>query len=95
MPQAKWNGVVIADAAAGDVVQLEGNTYFPAGSIKNEYVKETKENYTCPWKGTCNYYDIVVDGKTNPGAAWVYRTPKDAAKQIAGFYAFWKGVQIG
>jgi uncharacterized protein (DUF427 family) len=35
-----------------------------------------------------------VDGKENPNAAWYYPTPKDAAKQIAGRVAFWKGVQI-
>ena len=27
-------------------------------------------------------------------AAWYYPTPKDAAKQIAGRIAFWKGVVV-
>jgi uncharacterized protein (DUF427 family) len=30
----------------------------------------------------------------NPDAAWYYPSPKDAAKQITGRVAFWKGVQV-
>ncbi|MCH8929698.1 MAG: DUF427 domain-containing protein [Proteobacteria bacterium] len=48
----------------------------------------------CPWKGTANYYNIDVDGETNPDAAWHYPDPKDAASEIRGRIAFWKGVQI-
>ena len=49
---------------------------------------------TCPWKGTANYYDIEVNGKKNPAAAWYYAEPKTAAAQIRGHVAFWKGVQV-
>ncbi|WP_425299623.1 DUF427 domain-containing protein, partial [Providencia rettgeri] len=35
-----------------------------------------------------------VDGQVNTDAAWYYPAPKDAAKQIAGFIAFWNGVQV-
>ena len=40
--------------------------------------------------GTCNYYD-VSDGKgaVKPGGAWVYKTPKEAAKEIANHVAFY------
>ena len=48
----------------------------------------------CGWKGLANYYDIVVSGQRNAGAAWYYAQPKDAAKHIAGYVAFWKGVKI-
>lgn len=37
---------------------------------------------------------IVVEGKTNPDAAWYYPAPKDAARQIAGYVAFWRGIQV-
>jgi uncharacterized protein (DUF427 family) len=36
----------------------------------------------------------VVNGETNKDAAWYYPQPKDAAKEIAGYFAFWKGVKI-
>jgi uncharacterized protein (DUF427 family) len=48
----------------------------------------------CPWKGTASYYDVVVDGKRNEGAAWFYPTPKEAAANIKDHVAFWKGVTV-
>jgi hypothetical protein len=33
-------------------------------------------------------------GNTNTDAVWVYREPKDAAKEIAGYVAFWRGVEV-
>ncbi|NCU91870.1 MAG: DUF427 domain-containing protein, partial [Synechococcaceae bacterium WB7_1B_046] len=48
----------------------------------------------CGWKGTASYYNIVVDGKVNENAAWFYANPKEAAKQIKGRVAFWKGVVV-
>jgi uncharacterized protein (DUF427 family) len=48
----------------------------------------------CPWKGTASYYSLVVDGATNRDAAWYYPEPKDAAAEITGRVAFWKGVTV-
>ncbi len=45
-------------------------------------------------KGTANYYTVEVNGKSNPDAAWYYADPKSAAKNIAGYVAFWKGVEV-
>jgi uncharacterized protein (DUF427 family) len=36
----------------------------------------------------------VVDGAVNANAAWYYPEPKDAATEIKGRVAFWKGVQV-
>jgi uncharacterized protein (DUF427 family) len=41
-----------------------------------------------------SYNNVVVDGKINADAAWYYPTPKVAARQIAGYVAFWRGVQV-
>ncbi|KAJ3114003.1 hypothetical protein HDU96_002647 [Phlyctochytrium bullatum] len=92
MPKAEWNGVVIAES--DHVEKVEGNLYFPASAIKKEYFKESNTHTTCGWKGVASYYTVVVNGKENPDAAWYYPTPKDAAKNIAGHIAFWKGVQV-
>jgi len=92
MPKAIWNGAVIAESTQCEVV--EGNQYFPPASINRQYFKESNTHTTCGWKGVASYYTIEVDGKTNPDAAWYYPTPKDAAKNITGYIAFWKGIQI-
>ena len=40
------------------------------------------------------FRSVVVDGNVNKNAAWYYPEPKDAAKQIMGRVAFWKGVKV-
>ena len=92
MYQASWNGRVIAESE--DTVVVEGNHYFPAESVKSEYLVDSETTTFCGWKGDCNYYSLSVDGKENPDAAWVYREPYPKAKEIAGRIAFWKGVAV-
>jgi len=92
MPTARWNGKVIAESAEHHVV--EGNVYFPPQAIRREFFKESPTHTTCGWKGEASYFHVVVDGKTNEDAAWYYPAPKEAAKEIAGHVAFWKGVEV-
>ncbi|BAU09896.1 hypothetical protein LEP3755_03720 [Leptolyngbya sp. NIES-3755] len=92
MPRAIWNGAVLAESDRTEVV--EGNQYFPPDSIKPEYFQDSSTHTTCGWKGVASYYNLVVDGQTNKDAAWYYPTPKDAAKNITGYIAFWKGVKV-
>lgn len=92
MPKAIWNGTVVAES--DKCVVVEGNQYFPPDAIKSEYFQPSEKRTTCPWKGQAHYYTLVVDGKTNPDAVWVYPEAKDAAKNIEGYYAFWRGVQV-
>ena len=90
--KAIWNGAVIAESNATEVV--EGNHYFPADTVKREYFKDSGTHTVCSWKGTASYYTLDVNGKQNPDAAWYYPEPKDAAKNITGYVAFWKGVEV-
>ena len=94
MPKALWNGAVIAQAGLDDVRMVEGNVYFPPENVDHTYLRESRTNTVCGWKGTASYYDLVVDGETNRDAAWYYPSPKAAAEEIAGYVAFWKGVEI-
>jgi uncharacterized protein (DUF427 family) len=92
MPKAIWNGVTLAQSDQCE--KVEGNSYFPPDSISKEYFKESTTHTTCPWKGVASYYNVEVDGQVNKDAAWYYPTPKDAAKNITGYIAFWKGVKV-
>ena len=92
MPKATWNGTVLAESDA--TIVIEGNHYFPASAIRTEHLKPSATHTVCAWKGTASYYTIEVDGKQNPDAAWYYPEPKNAAKEIAGYVAFWKGVKV-
>jgi uncharacterized protein (DUF427 family) len=37
---------------------------------------------------------VVVGGEVNSDAAWYYPEPKDAAGEIRGRVAFWRGVRV-
>lgn len=92
MPKAIWNGAVLAES--DKCVVVEGNQYFPADAINKQYFKESSTHTTCPWKGVASYYTIEVEGKENKDAAWYYPTTKEAAKNIEGYVAFWRGVKV-
>lgn len=90
--KATWGGAVLAES--GETVSVEGNHYFPAESINRDYFGESATHTTCPWKGKASYYNVVVNGETNEDAAWYYPEPKDAAAEIKGHVAFWRGVKV-
>ena len=92
MAKATWNGTVLAESEKYEVV--EGNVYFPPEAVRGERLRASSTHTTCPWKGVASYYDVVVDGQVNKDAAWYYPEPKDAARNIRGHVAFWKGVQV-
>jgi uncharacterized protein (DUF427 family) len=90
--KAVWKNTVIAES--DDTVMVEGNHYFPESSLKREFISFSNHKTSCPWKGQASYYSINVHGDVNPDAAWYYAEPKDAAANIKGRVAFWKGVQV-
>ncbi|MSR13999.1 MAG: DUF427 domain-containing protein [Gammaproteobacteria bacterium] len=92
MAKAIWNGAVIAESPVHEVV--EGNVYFPPEALNQEFVRASETYTVCGWKGTASYYDIVVNGEVNRDACWYYSTTKDAAKNIEGYVAFWRGVEV-
>jgi uncharacterized protein (DUF427 family) len=92
MVRATWNGQVIAES--DDTVVVEGNHYFPRDAVRYDVLVASDTTSVCHWKGTASYYSLVVDGQQNTDAAWYYPTPKDAAAEITGRVAFWKGVQV-
>lgn len=92
MAKATWNGAVLAES--DDIVTVEGNAYFPASSMKAEFFRPSNHHTTCGWKGVASYHDVVVGDAVNANACWYYPTPMEAAKEIAGRVAFWKGVKV-
>lgn len=92
MKTATWNDTVVARSA--ETVVVEGNHYFPVEALERAHVRASNHTTTCPWKGIAHYYDVVVGDAVNANAAWFYPEPKQAAEQIRGRVAFWKGVKV-
>lgn len=89
---ARWGGEVIAES--DDVIVVDGHSYFPAGSVDMAFLRQSAHESICGWKGTANYYDIVVGDEVNTNAAWYYATPSPAASRVSGRIGFWKGVRV-
>ena len=86
------DGTVIAES--DDIVEVEGNAYFPLTSLRQEYVRGSDTHTTCPWKGRASYYTLKVGEDLNRDAAWFYPEPKSGAEAVAGRVAFWRGVEV-
>lgn len=94
MIRAVWNGTVIAEAER--TRRIEGNHYFPPGSLRREYLTDSPTRTLCPWKGIARYYQLTVDGRVNPNVAWYYPHPWPLARLlgIKNHVAFGNGVRI-
>jgi uncharacterized protein (DUF427 family) len=92
MAKAIWEATVLADS--DKTIEVEGNQYFPADTMRSDFFKPSSTHTECPWKGTASYYDVEVNGKLNHDAAWYYPEPKPAAREIKNYVAFWRGVTI-
>lgn len=92
MARAVWNGVVVAES--DDVVVVDRYVYFPWDGIRWDHLEASAQRSRCFWKGTASYFDVVVDEKVNPDAAWWYPEPSAAASMVKGRVGFWHGVRI-
>ncbi len=90
--KAIWKGTVLAES--NDTIVVEGNHYFPAGSLVMGHFRPSETHSRCPWKGTASYHDVVVGSETNKDAAWFYPEPSEKAANIKDRVAFWKGVSV-
>lgn len=90
--KATWNGAVIAQS--DDTVVAEGNHYFPASSLRREYVTFSNHKTSNPVNGEACYYSLLVDGEMLTNAVWYYPQPKPDAQLLKDRVAFGNGVKI-
>ncbi|MDR2999106.1 MAG: DUF427 domain-containing protein [Microbacterium sp.] len=97
--KAVFAGTVLADADESELVQIEGNYYFPPSTVHPAALIESPTPYTCPWKGACQYYSVVVDGEKHEDLAWAYPEPYPSAIErvgtdFSGYVAFSPEVEV-
>ncbi|WP_305908922.1 DUF427 domain-containing protein [Methylomarinum sp. Ch1-1] len=90
--KAIWKNSLIAES--DDIIEVEGNCYFPAASVNHQFLRASNSHTVCPWKGEASYYDVVVGNDVNRDAAWYYPEPKAKALNIKNRIAFWRGVEV-
>jgi uncharacterized protein (DUF427 family) len=97
--KAVWKDQVIAEAPKEELIYIEGNWYFPPGSVQQDYLEKSPTPYTCPWKGVCQYFNVTKDGQSSADNAWSYPEPKPSAidtvkKDFSNYIAFWRDVRV-
>jgi uncharacterized protein (DUF427 family) len=97
--KAIWNNQVIAEADKGQLIYIEQNWYFPPTSVKQKCLRKSDTLYTCPWKGTCQYFDVGMNEQWSHDSAWSYPSPKPTAidivkKDFSDYVAFWRDVTV-
>jgi uncharacterized protein (DUF427 family) len=97
--KATWKDQVIAEADRKDLIYIEGNWYFPPSSIKKDFLTKSSTPYTCPWKGVCQYFNIVKGDDVSKDSAFSYPKPLPSAidqvkKDFSNYVAFWQDVTV-
>lgn len=97
--KAIWNETVIAEAPKEDLIYIEGNWYFPPSRVKMELLQKSPTPYTCPWKGVCQYFTVVIGDQKTVDNAWSYPEPKQSAidtvkKDFSNYVAFYRDIRV-
>lgn len=93
MARAVFDGVVLAESQ--DVRVVEGTTYFPRSSVKDDVLVESPTTSRCPWKGKARYWHVVGETETATDAAFAYEKPWPLARRlVTDRIAFWRDVEV-
>jgi uncharacterized protein (DUF427 family) len=92
--KATLNGNLIAQS--DDIVEAGGYAYFPAAAVKRDLLEKapkTASDLECPHG--VQFYDVVLDGRRHPRAAWRYEAPRPGMSKVADRFGFWEEVKVG
>lgn len=92
MLRAIYQGHVLAETPR--TVRVEFNHYFPADSVRREFLGDSPTTATCPWKGIAHYYNLITTDGVDPDGAWYYARPSPLARRITGHVAFGSDVWL-
>ena len=84
---------VVADS--DDIIETHGYSYFPRAAVRMDWLEKTDktaDDLTCPHG--VQFYDVVIDGKRHPRAAWSYEKPRPEMSQVANRFGFWEDVEV-
>ena len=92
--KATVDGIVIADS--DEIVANDKYQYFPRAAVRMDLLEKTEKTASdlrCPHG--VQFYDVVVDGRRHPRAAWSYEAPQPSKAAVDHLMGFWKDVTVG
>lgn len=88
---AKLDGTLLARSNQAKVMyetRLPPTIYFPRDDVRVQLGSATDLQTFCPFKGTANYFDLVLSGRTFSNAVWSYANVLSESRGIEGHVAF-------
>jgi uncharacterized protein (DUF427 family) len=92
--KARLKDRVIAES--DDIVAHGGYHYFPISVVRMEWLEKapkTESDHDCPHG--VQFYDLAIEGKRYPRAAWIYEAPRHSMRHVADRFGFWEDVAVG
>ena len=83
-------------AQTDDIVAGGGYHYFPISVVRMERFEKaakTESDHACPHG--VQFYDVVINEKRYPRAAWIYEAPRPSMRLVANRFGFWEDVEVG
>jgi uncharacterized protein (DUF427 family) len=90
----RFNGQVVAETQRAKRVLETSHPpvyYIPPEDVRSDCLRQSDRTTLCEWKGRATYWDVTVDGRTAPNAAWSYPEPTPAFEAIRDHLAFYPG----
>ena len=87
-------GRVVADTVQGFRVLETSHPptyYLPPQDCATELFRPSGRRTMCEFKGTAQYFDLLIGGEARPSAIWRYVDPTPGFVAIAGFFSFYAG----
>lgn len=91
--EVEYSGVIIA--ASQQCLQVTEDilpvvNYFPPQDVQHQYLKKSQHSSYCPFKGSAEYWDVVIDGDRLEHVVWVYPAPYDEVLALKSYMAFYQ-----
>jgi uncharacterized protein (DUF427 family) len=87
-----FSGITLADTIHGKRVLETSHPpvyYIPPDNVSLEHMLSVSGTSFCEWKGAAHYFDVEVDGRRVPRAAWSYHDPTPDFFAIKNHLAFY------
>ncbi|NUT99539.1 MAG: DUF427 domain-containing protein [Saccharothrix sp.] len=85
-------GVTVAESSRPVILfetGLPARYYLPMTDVRMDLLRPTELRTSCPYKGTAEYWSVLVGDKVHENVVWGYRTPLPESRNVAGLVAFY------
>jgi uncharacterized protein (DUF427 family) len=86
------DGVTVAESSRPVILfetGLPARYYLPFTDVRQDLLRHTDLQTACPYKGTAEYWSVVVGDEVHENVVWGYRTPLPESQKVAGLVSFY------